>query len=405
VTRESNPYLRGPWAPVILDPTRPETVMHRDRGLLISPDGLKPASLQIAPEDIFDLVTPTIRDLDFKVTSGTKLRDMVELERDRWKEARTARLPYGLYAHFADKGHLVHYPPPSLWEAAQTISSATLYRDFGLEGAFEDMRALVRREVPAVAGCSVGRRIAEGLFCYHFGHMKLADKKCGHPAGNNRAPHTYEEMTRHDSKAVSLARRLYAEDGLAALSVYRDGVHGGNIDDFVSGNPDVAEPPATIVFEETDDLLTKLDLRVACRLARVPYAMITDLGRWSLVDFYDFSRTAELPLVAGTPDARTLQLALALREDPDNVFLKRTITMALVGGTEVLRGELRNILTGENQRAGDQPRFSDPPQDGSTCLFGGVVAPRLLLQKLAGCATSGRRLLDPLGGEVFRQDW
>jgi hypothetical protein len=264
--------------------------MHGERDLLISPDGLKPASLQISPENIFDLVTPTIRDLDVKVTSGTKLRDMVELERDRWREARARRLPYGLYGYFADKGHLVHYPPRSLWEAAQTISSATLYRDFGLEGSFEEMRALVRREVPAVAGCSVGRRIAEGLFCYHFGHMKLADKKCGHPAGNNRAPHTYEEMTRHDSKAVSLARRLYAEDGLAALSVYRDGVHDGNIDDFVSGNPDVAEPPATIVFEETDDLLTKLDLRIACRRARVPYAMITDLGRWSLVDFYDFAR-------------------------------------------------------------------------------------------------------------------
>jgi hypothetical protein len=95
----------------------------------------------------------------------------------------------------------------------------------------------------------------------------------------------------------------------------------------------------------------------------------------------------------------------ALRDDPDNVFLKRTITMALVGGPEVLRGELRNILSGQNQRAGDQPRFADPPQDGSTCLFGGVVAPRLLMHKVAGSATSGRRLLDPLAGEVLREDW
>jgi hypothetical protein len=235
--------------------------------------------------------------------------------------------------------------------------------------------------------------------------MKLADKKSGHPAGNNRAPHTYEEMTLDDSKAVSLARRLYAEDGLASLSVYRDGVHRGNIDDFVTGNPDIEELPATIVFEETDDLITKLDLRIACRRTRVPYAMLTEIGRWSLVDFYDFGRTPDLPLIAGTPDARTLELLEALREAPDDVLLKDSIMLALVGGAEVLRGELLSIVGGKNMRAEDQPWFADLPKDGSTCLFGGVVAPRLLLQKVAGSATSGRRLLDPLAGEVLRQDW
>jgi hypothetical protein len=352
--------------------------------MLISRDGVERTNLFVSHENIFDLVTPTIQDLDRKVTSGTPLRDVVELERDRWKGARADHLPYGLYAYFEPDGHLVHYPPLSLWEAAQTVSSATLYRDFELVGSFEEMRASVRREVPAVAGCSVGRRIAEGLSCYRFGWMKLADKKRGHPA---------------------LARRLYAEDGLANLSVYRDGVHRDNIDDFVGGNPEMLEPAATIVFEETDDLVTKLDLRVACRRLRVPYAMITDLGRWSLVDFYDFGRTPELALVAGTPDERTFELLESLRDDPDNVFLKRTITMALIGGVDVLRGELRSIVRGENQRSGQQPEFSDPPQDGSTCLFGSVVAPRLLFQKIAGTVSSGRRLLDPMAGEVFRQDW
>jgi hypothetical protein len=319
--------------------------------------------------------------------------------------ARTEYQAYGLYAYFADKGHLVHYPPQSLWEAARTIGSSPLYGDFGLEGSFEEMRARLRREVPAVAGCSVGRRIAEGLFCHHFGRMKLADEKCGHPPENNRAPHTYEEMKRDDSKAISLARRLYVEDGLAALSVYRDGVHRGNIDDFVAGNPDIDEPPASMVFEESDDLVTKLDLRIACRRTRVPYATITALGRWSLVDFYDFGRTPELPLIAGTSDTRTLELLEALREAPDDVSLKSIINMALLAGMEVLHGELRNISSGENQRTGEPRRFADPPQDGSTCLFGGVVAPRLLLQKMAGSAISGRRLLDPLAGEVLRQDW
>jgi hypothetical protein len=354
---------------------------------------------------VFDLVTPTFRDLELKVMAGTRLRDLVEAERERWVAARAEHLPYGRYAYFADKGHLVHYPLPLLWEAATTISSATLYRDFGLGGSFEEMRASIRREVPAVAGCSVGRRIAEGLACYRVAHMKLADKKCGHPSGNNRAPHTYEEMTRHDSKAVSLARRLYAEDGLTRLSVYREGVHPGNISDFVSGNAGIAEPAATIVFEETDDLVTKLDLRVACRRARVPYCMITDLGRWSLADYYAFDESPELPLMMGTPDCRTLELLETLRQDPDNFFLKRTVTMALVGGSDMLRGELRSIVRGDNLRAGDQPPLTDPPQDGSTCLFGGVVAPRLLLQKVAGKLTSGRRLLDPTAGAVLNEDW
>src|SRR5262249_25557000 len=201
-------------------------------------------------------------------------------------------------------------------------------------------------ETPAVAGCSVGRRIAEGLACYRVGHLKLADKKPGHPSGNNRAPHTYEEMTRDESKAISLARRFYAEDPLASISVYASGVHPGNVSHFVAGNAETGEPAASIVFEETDDLVTKLDLRVACRWAGVPYAMITDLGRWSLVDYYDFARARDLPLIMGTPDVRTLELLESLREDPDNGFLKRTITMALVGGPDMLRGELRNIVRG-----------------------------------------------------------
>jgi hypothetical protein len=112
----------------------------------------------------------------------------------------------------------------------------------------------------------------------------------------------------------------------------------------------------------------------------------TEFGRLFLVDFYDFDRMPDLPLVAGTPDTRALELLEALREAPDDASLKRMITTALVGDTDV-------------------PLSAEPPRDGSTWLFGGVVAPRLLLQKVAGSVTSGRRLLDPLAGEVLRRDW
>jgi hypothetical protein len=354
---------------------------------------------------VFDLVATAFRDLEVKVMPGTPLRNRLESERGRWLAARERSEPYGAYVYFPDRGHLVQYPPPELWDAVQTISSATLYRDFGLTGSFEEMRDTIRREVPAVAGCSVGRRIAEGLVCYRFGHLKVADKKPGHPSGNNRAPHSYEEMTRHDSKASSLARRFYAEDGLAKLSVYPDGVHPGNIDAFVRGSASIGEPAATIVFDETDDLVTKLDLRVACKAAHVAYAMVTDLGHLSLVDFHDFHERPGLPLIHGVEDEYTLELLEALREDPDNMFHRRRGTMAIIGGAEMLRGELRNILQGENQRGGDSPPLTDPPQDGSTCMFGGVVASRLVLQKVAGVAKSGRRLIDPLRGEVLRETW
>ena len=367
--------------------------MRRARGFLVSPDGPDGVGMLVPPANVFDLVTPTFRKLELEVTPGSVLRELVELERDRWNAARTAYEPYGLYAYFADRGHLVHYPPHPLWEAAQAIGAGTLYRHFGLEGSFEAMHARVRREVPAVAGCGAGRRIAEGLFGYRFGHMKLADESRRIPTAP-RASETYEQMARDDSRAVSLAQRLYDEDGLAAFSVYEEGVDRENIDDFVAGNSDIDEPPATIVFEGADDLVTKLDLRVACRRTRIPCATLTELGRLFLVDFYDFDRMPDLPLIAGTPDSRVLELLEALREAPDDVSLKQTITTALVGGTEAWS--------------------ADTSRDGATSLsrcgtgdgvFGGVVAPRLLLQKVAGSVISGRRLLDPLAGEVLRQDW
>jgi hypothetical protein len=400
-----NPYQRGPWVPIILDRSAIETIVHTNDGLSVrlSPDAGE--AVHVPVERLFDLVTPSIRDLELKVMPGTPLRNLLEIERGRWLDSRRNKTSYGCYAYFSERGDLVHYPTRELWDAVQAISSATLYRDFGLKGSFEEMRSSVRQHVPAVAGCSVGRRIAEGLSCYRFGWMKLADKKPGHPSGNNRAPHTYEEMTRHDSKASSLARRFYAEDGLSHLSVYREGIHPGNIDDFVGGNSAIDEPAATIVFDETDDLVSKLDLRVACRKFGIAYAMVTDLGRWSLVELCDWKQRPDLPLVTGSEDTHTLELLDALRQDPDNMFLRRRGTMALIGGADMLRGELKNIVQGINQRGGDSPPLADPPQDGSTCLFGGVVAPRLLFEQIAGTARSGRRLLDPLHGEVLRQDW
>ena len=402
-----NRYRYGPWAPIVLDAGTPGAVVDTGDGVLVRHERIGGDRVRIAPDRVFDLVTPAFRDLEVKVTPGTALRDRLESERTRWLDAaaRGRNVLYGVYVYFPDRGDLVRYPPADLWDAVQSISSATLYRDYGLAGSFGEMREKIRREVPAVAGCSVGRRIAEGLMCYRFRHMKLADKKPGHPSGNNRAPHSYEEMTRHDSKASSLARRFYAEDGLAELSVFPEGVHPGTIDAFVRGDPTIGEPAATIVFDETDDLVSKLDLRVACRTARVAYAMVTDLGHLSLVDFHDWHERPELPLIHGAEDAYSVELLEALREDPDNMFLRRRGTMAMVGGAEMLRGELKKIVQGENQRGGDLPPLTDPPQDGSTCMFGGVVAARLVLAKVANVAESGRRLIDPLHGEVLREAW
>ena len=405
MTGSSNRFRDGPWAPFVLDAGKPDAVVDTGDGFLVRQEQIGPDAVRIPLDRVFDLVTPTMRDLDVKVTPGTPLRDRLESERTRWLAARSRSMPYGVYVYFPERGHLVQYPPAELWDAVQTISSATLYRDFGLDGTFEEMRSKVRREVPAVAGCSVGRRIAEGLMCYRFRHVKLADKKPGHPSGNNRAPHSYEEMTRHDTKASSLARRFYAEDGLAQLSVYSEGVHPGNVDEFVRGSPTTGEPAATVVFDETDDLVTKLDLRVACKTAQVAYAMITDLGHLSLVDFYDWGERADIPLIHGAEDPYTWELRAALRDDPDNMFQRRRGTMALIGGAAMLRGELKNILQGDNQRGADSPPLTDPPQDGSTCMFGGVVASRLVLAKVAGIAKSGRRLIDPLRGEVLSQTW
>lgn len=392
-----NPYLDYPGVPFILDAVadadRYERTTTGTRLRLGSGQ-----EYEVPADHHFDMVDPTVDDLLGALVEGTAAHALMRDERRRWHDAKEHGLPYGLLAYFPEPNHLVQYPPRQVWELAQSISSGTLYRDFGLDGSFDDMRRAIRGAVPAVAGCSVGWRMIEGLALYRVGWLKVSDRKAGHPRGNNRSPHSYSEMLRHRSKAHSVATRLHAIDPLTPISVYGAGITRENADDFVAGNPSLGEPRATIVFDEIDHLPTKLLLRSTCRRHHVTYAMITDIGPCSLVEVRDFEKQPDLPLVHGLSDQDAEAMLARLEQHPTDPRIALEAIMALVGGPENVRGEINDIVSGRRP-----PLTTSVVQDGSTCLFGGVLAPRLLLQKLAGRSLPMRQLLDPLAGVIRRE--
>jgi hypothetical protein len=345
----------------------------------------------------FDLVTPTMAELASALRPDTDEFRAFQREEALWRQKGRA---YGTWVLYPERNDLAWYPTAELWELAQTVTSGLLYRDFGLTGSFGAMRQQLRQLHVAVAGCSVGWRIIDGLTRYRVGSMKVADRKPGAARGNNRAPHTYWEITRDTSKALSVARRLHAEDPFLRLAVYSDGLSAENISAFVGGDPARGEPAASIVFDEMDDLAAKLKLRRACKEHRVAYAMISDVGPCALVDFHDWSRLPELPLVFGENDTVCENLIERLAASPNDLALKLDVTLKLVGGVASFPGEIGRLLTGE---AGSESPTRGFPQDGSTCMYGGVLAARLLLAYAAGKDIPQRRLLDPETGQQLRE--
>lgn len=93
-------------------------------------------------------------------------------------------------------------------------------------------------------------------------------------------------------KTVVSARQMYELDPYLDIELFRDGVHPGNVEEFLLGGG-----PLDLVVEECDDLFAKVAVRERARAHRIPVLMSTsDRG---MLDVERFDLEPDRPIFHG----------------------------------------------------------------------------------------------------------
>jgi len=133
----------------------------------------------------------------------------------------------------------------------------------------------------AVAGLSVGFGIA-GAIKMHGGarSISVSDFDLLSLSNLNRVR---LGMTDLGLKKSELARRMiYEIDPYSKVNVFDDGITQKNIELFISGSK--------IIFDEVDDMKTKLLLRQVAIKKKIPLLMLTDNDDGVLIDYYPYNK-------------------------------------------------------------------------------------------------------------------
>lgn len=223
-------------------------------------------------------------------------------------------------------------------------------------------------------------------------HIKVADCKAFHLANANRVALHYSDFGRN--KAVVTAEQIHETDPFIAVSVFAEGVHEENLHDFLSGNPERNEPPASVLIEEIDDIEMKIRFREAAREAGIPVIMVTDIGSAVQLDVRRFDRSQNLPLIFGITDEELYAvLGRFLKEKTREAWYRFFI--AAVGEGALRAEEFRRIILKE-----DPPLFGGAPQLGSTTMAAGGIAAEAVSRLVLGYALPERIFLNKHTGEI-----
>jgi len=324
-------------------------------------------------KDFFDLLFPTVQGLLTDLAQGSSLAEQFEREWGAYLEAdEEAMRSYGVLVYYPRRGHIVRFAPRYWHRLALMVRNSTLFLDSSQKMKWGDIRNVFNGVVPAIAGCSLGYHAAQAIvWDVRPERMKIAELDASDLSNMNRLPFGYEDLGRN--KGLVAAERFHAIDPFMKISVFSEGVHAGNIDDFILGNPEIGEPAATVIVEETDNPDVKIFLRKKARESGKPVIMVSDVGSGAQRDVQRYDLDTTLPLaLGGITDEELLAAQERYKEHPD---LERFFTFAfsILGDSYTRMPEFNAIVRSILENA-DPPEFGGTPQLGSTAMVAGGFA-------------------------------
>jgi len=119
------------------------------------------------------------------------------------------------------------------------------------------------------------------------------------------------------------------------------------MEDFVGGSEIKNEPPLNYLVEETDDPIRKIESLKFARKHKIPFCMITDIGSGYQIDFRDFKKHPNLPLMYGVKDEEIFETQSNWQEDKRNVRLLVDFAFKLIGNNWKDVPEFRDFVLGK----------------------------------------------------------
>ena len=376
---QKNPYTDYEGKPEFL---LPEGFQIRDRD-----DGIELADRNgkffrmVERKNFFDQLIPTMRGLLADLTQGSPLAESFQEEWEAYEEGESDMSGYGTLVYYPRRGHVVRFAPPFWHRLSLVVRNGTLFLDPEMKLDWQKVRNRFEQSVPAVAGCSLGNHVVHAVvFNVRPLHVKIADQDIFDLTNANRMRISYDELGRN--KAIVTAEQLHAIDPFLKISVFNEGIHAGNIDDFIGGNPSIGEPPATVVIDEVDNPDIKMLIRRKARELRKPVVMSSDVGSGAERDVQRYDLDPGSPLViGGMSDEEISAVEEQYRKNPSlgNFF---QFAFGLIGHTYRQMPEFK-IIVESLMHDGVPPEFGGAPQLGSTAMvaagLAGEAVPRIIL--------------------------
>jgi hypothetical protein len=327
--------------PVVINATDAESkkilTFFEDGSVEVNLEGVQS---RLSASQIFDMVLPTMFGLNEALVhaeDGGFLRKKFEDEfagLNRLLEERGQAQSYGNYVFYPERQHLVQFAPPYWHRLSLVASNAQLYRDPDNKMNWEEVREIFQSCSVAVAGASVGSKIADSIIkVLRPEKITIADPAVYKLTNGNRTDICYDDIvysagTQHNlnslgefapygmkNKAISFALRNQRLDPYLQIFPISRGITAGNVEDFVSA--------ADVIVEEVDmsfDMEIKVAIRAEARKQRKLFLMISDLGSWVQWDIRPFHLNSDIPLFLSCSDDKIFSLNRAARDSKDNFF-------------------------------------------------------------------------------------
>ena len=353
--------------------------------------------IKIAKKNIYDLLQPTFFGLLEDLVPGSDLSEKFLEEFDVFQKAFDGSLyniEYGQWVYYPAVTHLVRFAPQFWHRLSLLTRNSILIRDPKMELGWAEIRECFDKATIAVAGVSIGNNAIHAVMQdVRPKRIKIADQKNYHMSNANRVRLTYQDFGKN--KAVLTSEQIHSIDPFAAISVFKDGIYGNILKDFVCGNSDLAEPASSVIIEEMDDLDMKIAIREEARRQRIPVVMASDLASAVQLDIRRFDKDANLPLAGcGVSDGELYSALNDCKKAAPGKSRFDIFASRLIGINYRKIPEFRRIFLNEEPRI-----FGGWAQLGSTAMMGGAIIGETVARIILGHKLPERVFINKFTGE------
>ena len=268
---------------------------------------------------------------------------------------------YGVWVYYPWSGRLVHLLDEAEFALVRT--------DRNRNKITSEEQALLSTKKVGVIGLSVGQSVCITLALERtFGELRIADFDTLDLSNLNRIRSGVHLLG--ERKAVNVAREIAEIDPFLKVTPYFEGVHEGNIEDFLTNGGKL-----DLLVEECDSVAVKIIARQHAKAHRIPVVM--DTSDRGLIDVERFDLEPDRPILHGlvnevvtdrsafTDD--TARIRAAMRMAGDHLSPRMRASMPEIGrtlctwpqlGSHVVAGGAhaadvtRRVLLGEDQPSG-----------------------------------------------------